>query len=132
MAFYHGTQAEAILVLPGDLPGDVCFAGKRLGRRGMGGFGLLQLLFFRDPARVQKSGVHGVFGVAPAILSPVFFPVRTTHRRQEGALWAWRYYRAVRIKYARIHASGAGFPELFTSCRVPTQHPILAIGASFS
>jgi hypothetical protein len=29
--------------------------------------------------------------VAPAILSPLFFPVRTTHRRQEGALWARRY-----------------------------------------
>ena len=26
-----------------------------------------------------------------------------------------RYHRAVRIEYARIHASGAGFPELFIS-----------------
>jgi len=33
--------------------------------------------------------------VAPSpggtLLSPVFFPVRTTHRRQGGALWARRY-----------------------------------------
>jgi hypothetical protein len=59
----------------------------------------------------HKSGVHGVFGVAPAILSPVFLPVRTTHRRQDRQ----RYHRAVRTEYARIHASGAGFPELFIS-----------------
>jgi len=58
--------------------------------------------------------------VALAILSPVFFPVRTTHRRQDRR----RYYRAVRIKYARIHASGAGFPELFISMSRLTGQPI--------
>jgi hypothetical protein len=31
----------------------------------------------------HKSGVRAVFGVAPAISSPVFFPVRATHRRQD-------------------------------------------------
>ncbi len=57
---------------------------------------------------------HGAM-VALAILSPVFFLVRTTHRRQGGALWAQRYHPAAHTEYLRIHASGAGFPELFIS-----------------
>jgi hypothetical protein len=59
----------------------------------------------------HNSGVHGVFGVALAILSPVGCPDWEEHRRQDPQ----RYHRAVRIEYARIHASGAGFPELSIS-----------------
>ena len=50
-----------------------------------------------------------MFGVAPAILSPVDCPDWEERRGQDRQ----RYHRAVRIEYARIHASGAGFPELF-------------------
>ena len=56
--------------------------------------------------------------VAPAILSPVFFPVRTTHPRQGGALWARRYVHhsppgnfmesAQALRGARLPANGVG------------------------
>jgi hypothetical protein len=36
------------------------------------------------------------------ILSPVFFPVRTTHRRQGGALWARRYAKD-RVGFYVVH-----------------------------
>jgi hypothetical protein len=69
----------------------------------------------------HNSGVHGVFGVAPGPegtpLSPVGCPDWEEHRRQDPlrTFRRQRYHRAVHIEYARIHASGAGFPELFIS-----------------
>jgi hypothetical protein len=60
------------------------------------------------------SGVQGVFGVAPGPagtpLSPVGCPDREEHRRQAPL----RTFRRRRYQ-ARIHASGAGVPELFIS-----------------
>jgi hypothetical protein len=65
-------------------------------------------------------GTHGAM-VAPGPkgtpLSPVGCPDWEEHRRQDPlrTFRRQRYHRAVRIEYARIHASGAGFPELFIS-----------------
>ena len=72
----------------------------------------------------HKSGVHGVFGVAPGPegtpLSPVGCPDWEEHRRQDPL----RTFRRRRYQ-ARIHASGAGFPELFISMsHSPSSRPI--------